>query len=110
MLLPMSRVRTQTLTALERRVCLCCGYRGPELQRTAPVEVFLCPACGADLYARPPRSYADMEGFDPEPAWRPRSAEYQSRGPLAAAGRNRRGVAAWIRRLARIIRLALLRR
>lgn len=31
----------------------------------------MCPACGCDLYARPPRSYAELEGFagaEEEPA------------------------------------------
>ena len=27
------------------------------------LTTFECPSCGADLYARPPRSYAELEGF-----------------------------------------------
>ena len=30
--------------------------------------VFNCPSCKADLYARPPRSYAEMEGLIDSPA------------------------------------------
>jgi hypothetical protein len=45
------------------KACLACGYRGPSLQgRTRAVR---CPSCGADLYSRPPRSYAELEGFVP---------------------------------------------
>lgn len=43
---------------------MACGYRGPEVQRGYPIEVFVCPSCACDLYARPPRSYAEMEGVD----------------------------------------------
>lgn len=48
---------------LHLRRCLTCGYDGTELQGrgTGP---FVCPACGEDLYARPPRSYAELEAID----------------------------------------------
>jgi len=45
------------------KTCLSCGYRGPALQ--GPARALRCPGCGADLYARPPRSYAELEGFLP---------------------------------------------
>ncbi len=45
------------------KTCLACGYRGPALQ--GPARAIRCPGCGADLYARPPRSYAELEGFLP---------------------------------------------
>ena len=47
------------------RACLACGHRGPSLQRRSPDRALRCPGCGADLYSRPPRSYAELEGFVP---------------------------------------------
>ena len=44
-------------------MCLCCGHDGTELQGQLAATSFICPACGADLYARPPRTYAEMEGL-----------------------------------------------
>src|SRR5437868_5098757 len=46
------------------RECLRCGYGGTELQAEHPEHPLVCPACGEDLYARPPRSYAELEGLD----------------------------------------------
>lgn len=46
---------------LRRRMCLGCGYQGSRLEGNA---TFSCPGCGTDLYARPPMSYAEMEGLD----------------------------------------------
>ena len=57
----MAHVRQETADRLRQRVCLACGYRGPEMQPGHPADVFVCPSCGCDLYARPPRSYAEME-------------------------------------------------
>ncbi len=51
---------------LRQRCCLICGYDGPELQGDIGDETYRCPACDADLYARPPRSYAELEGFQTE--------------------------------------------
>lgn len=48
---------------LRQRCCLICGYDGPELQGDTAEGTYRCPACDADLYARPPRSYAELEGF-----------------------------------------------
>lgn len=45
------------------KTCLACGYRGPALQ--GPDRALRCPGCGTDLYSRPPRSYAELEGFLP---------------------------------------------
>lgn len=56
-------------TGLHVRRCLRCGYAGEELQVAAderrPVDVpsLVCPNCCEDLYARPPRSYAELEGI-----------------------------------------------
>lgn len=48
---------------LQRRLCPSCGYHGRELQGERGQRTFVCPACHCDLYARPARSYAEMEGF-----------------------------------------------
>jgi hypothetical protein len=45
------------------RCCLTCGYRGRELQARRGQERLVCPQCRQDLYTRPPRSYAEMEGL-----------------------------------------------
>lgn len=49
--------------------CLYCGHDGPMLQRGPGSVPFRCPACAGDLYARPPRSYRELEGLtDTSPA------------------------------------------
>jgi hypothetical protein len=50
-----------------RRRCVGCGLAAEAITAT---QVHECPRCGCDLLARPPRSYAEMEGLDtaPEPA------------------------------------------
>lgn len=53
---------------LHTRRCLSCGYGGPELQGDRGRTAFRCPACAEDLYARPARTYYEMEGFDAEHA------------------------------------------
>jgi predicted RNA-binding Zn-ribbon protein involved in translation (DUF1610 family) len=77
----------------ERKMCLSCGYRGRILQGERGLITFQCPSCGCDLYARPPRSYAELEGFVvPEPA-RPPALTIPTPPPSRAArGRTRRGV------------------
>ncbi|USN99361.1 MAG: hypothetical protein H6810_01405 [Phycisphaeraceae bacterium] len=50
-----------------RRRCASCGFDGRALQGDRGRLVFDCPACGADLYARPPVTYAQMEGLPPAP-------------------------------------------
>lgn len=49
---------------LHTRRCLSCGYGGPELQGDRGRIALRCPACDEDLYARPARSYSEMEGLD----------------------------------------------
>lgn len=44
-------------------MCLGCGFDGRELQGERGRFTFVCPCCGEDLYARPPRSYAQLEGL-----------------------------------------------
>lgn len=51
-------------------MCLGCGYDGPLLQGDPGAEAWTCPSCSSDLYARPPRSYAEMEGFESADAMR----------------------------------------
>lgn len=70
---------------LRQRCCLICGYDGPELQ--GDTGTYRCPACDADLYARPPRSYAELEGFIAQaPVARPvdqAATSAKARRPLA---------------------------
>ncbi len=57
------------------RLCPGCGYAGHELQARGDKAVYMCPCCATDLYARPARSYAEMEGIidaSPAPAVRTR--------------------------------------
>ena len=49
-------------------MCLSCGHDGRDLQGEGGPASWSCPRCGADLYARPPRSYAELEGLDEAPA------------------------------------------
>ena len=43
-----------------RRRCVQCGLSAEAIPASSLYE---CPRCGCDLAARPPRSYADMEGL-----------------------------------------------
>lgn len=63
----MPSARVASSSPLVQRTCLRCGYRGEELQRHGELAAYRCPDCGQDLYARPPRSYAEMEGLSVEP-------------------------------------------
>jgi hypothetical protein len=55
----------------DRRLCVYCGFAGLSIQAGGDLTAYRCPACQGDLYARPPRSYLEMEGFvalpDPGP-------------------------------------------
>ncbi len=71
-------------------MCLTCGHAGAELQPThrASQLVYECHCCGADLYARPPRSYAEMEGIEPAAArsrTRPRGDALATRSECGSA-------------------------
>lgn len=52
-----------------RRRCVQCGL---SVEAISATQVHECPRCGCDLQARPPRSYAEMEGLfeldEPSPA------------------------------------------
>lgn len=56
-------LRSPVPARLHDRMCLRCGYRGEELQGGPGSQVFSCPRCAEDLYARPARSYAELEGL-----------------------------------------------
>jgi hypothetical protein len=63
----MPQVRERTGRWIHLRICLGCGYDGAEMQQDGENRVFRCPCCRADLYARPPRSYAQLEGMVADP-------------------------------------------
>jgi hypothetical protein len=62
--LGMRAVRSSVPARHQRRLCLTCGFDGPPLQHYREDAPEACPNCGEDLYARPPRSYAELEGLD----------------------------------------------
>ena len=77
----------------ERKMCLSCGYRGRILQGERGLITFQCPSCGCDLYARPPRSYAELEGFiAPDPAANPTRSIPLPDKPAKAERRARHGI------------------
>lgn len=85
----MTHTLPATYARLSKRMCLSCGYDGLELQRGQP-SCWTCPECHADLYSRPPRSYAELEGFQVHPTALPRE-HWNGTGPHAA--RLRRALA-----------------
>lgn len=101
-------MRTVTTAWIHTKVCPCCGYRGPEVQSVEATETFECPVCANDLYARPPMSYAQMEGLSsPGHVHYPCDAKktHAACAPACCAVQPRRGliarVTALIRRLVR---------
>ncbi len=58
-------IRADAPTRLQRRICVACGYDGPEIDGDLGEVSFRCPGCGEDIYARPPMTYLEMEGFVP---------------------------------------------
>lgn len=62
----MPLLRRAPASRLDERLCLSCGYRGPDLQGWRGMAALRCPDCGEDLYSRPPRSYREMEGLTDE--------------------------------------------
>lgn len=70
---------------LTDRCCLTCGYRGRELQGRRGQERLVCPQCRQDLYSRPARTYAEMEGLA-QPCPRATSE------PLPLPGRRRMSI------------------
>ncbi len=89
----MRAMRTPLSSRVHRRLCLACGYDGPALQGHRADTTYACPNCGEDLYARPARSYAEMEGFDEE--FEP--AQTQARGSPEPPGLWGR-IVNWLRR------------
>jgi len=53
---------TKRLWIMHRR-CVGCGLRA-ESSTTDGLTLGLCPRCGVDWSERPPRSYAELEGFE----------------------------------------------
>jgi hypothetical protein len=64
--LDMRALRSSLSSRVHRRLCLGCGFDGPALQGGSGEDLSRCPRCGEDLCARPPRSYAELEGLDEE--------------------------------------------
>lgn len=61
----LTNVRTIDRRMLTRK-CVCCGFDGAAINRPpppTPETPHRCPRCACDLNARPPRSYAEMEGL-----------------------------------------------
>lgn len=48
---------------LARRMCLSCGFDGRAIQNHSRDSTWVCPRCDSDLYARPPKSYAELEAL-----------------------------------------------
>lgn len=57
-------IRSKDLSRLHQRQCVACGYSGRFVDRPGQSA---CPRCDCDFAARPPRSYAEMEGLDELP-------------------------------------------
>ncbi len=67
-----------------RRMCLACGFDGDLLQGDYLPASFTCPSCGADLYARPPKAYSELEDLGPAratPSAPPRALAKGSKRP-----------------------------
>lgn len=105
----MPLIRPDVPARLQRRVCLWCGYGGEALQGPTGRMVFRCPRCGNDLYARPARSYAELEGLVPEGsldrlrASRPESKPDVSPRPGAIIAAGVSGLARLVARIGRLI-------
>lgn len=54
-------IRARQTSRLHRRQCVACGYAGRFVDRPSQPT---CPRCACDFATRPPRSYAEMEGFE----------------------------------------------
>jgi len=52
----------QRTSEIDVRRCVACGYAGRFAIATSDGT---CPSCGCDFRARPPRTYAEMEGIVP---------------------------------------------
>lgn len=54
-------IRAKQVSRLHKRQCVACGYSGRFVDRPSQMA---CPRCACDFSVRPPRSYAEMEGFE----------------------------------------------
>ncbi len=61
----MRTIRAERSKGLRRKICVACGYDGPAIRGDLDEINYACPHCHQDLYARPPMSYAEMEGLVP---------------------------------------------
>lgn len=59
----MARAASVMPLRLARRMCLSCGFDGRAIQNHSRETEWVCPRCGSDLYARPPKSYAELEAL-----------------------------------------------
>ena len=91
----MAIARVASSSPLVQRTCLRCGYRGDELQRLGELAAYRCPDCGQDLYARPPRSYAEMEGLIVESVGADHTPHASARHKVGPASRR----PGWLRRV-----------
>jgi predicted RNA-binding Zn-ribbon protein involved in translation (DUF1610 family) len=98
----MRATRPALSSRVHRKVCLACGYDGNAIQGHRAESTYACPNCGEDLYARPPRSYAELEGLDEDSVPIPPAADR-----FRAHATNRRSV--W-RGLLSLLRRSLLGR
>ena len=66
-----------------RRRCVQCGLAADSIESSNRDQ---CPRCGCDLAARPPRSYAEMEGlFELPPTTVAVDAQVRARADAASA-------------------------
>ena len=100
----MPQTRTAPTAWIHTKVCPCCGYRGVELQAVEETEVFECPVCANDLYARPPKSYFEMEGLA---LLNTPDAKTQHPASHRAEHEHRRRARGWFARLYAFIRRVL---
>jgi len=77
-------IRAKDLSRLHQRQCVACGYAGRFVDRPGQAS---CPRCACDFAARPPKSYAEMEGIDELDLRPARAARRSPMEPQAAEWR-----------------------
>lgn len=92
----MARVTTVMPAHLQRRMCLSCGFDGRALQGEGQEGIWVCPKCGSDLYARPPKSYAELEALsDSNPGMPLNEMLLRTASPAGVARRTVIGPSRW---------------
>lgn len=94
------RPRESAPAWIHRRRCLYCGEDGKAIQAGGHAPAFRCPRCMGDLYSRPPRSYAELEGLELP---KPDAANARPLGAAAANSARKRGVFHAVLRLVRSV-------